>query len=40
MADLQRGEAEAPPADSYLASTAATIALAESLRHGAPVTLA
>jgi predicted dehydrogenase/threonine dehydrogenase-like Zn-dependent dehydrogenase len=33
------GEAEAPPAESYFASTRATLALAESLRTGAPVDL-
>jgi predicted dehydrogenase len=32
-----RGEVEAPPAETYFASTRATLALAESLRSGVPV---
>ena len=37
--EAARGHAEAPPAASYLASSRATLALAESLRTGAPVEL-
>ena len=33
------GRCEAPPIDSYLASTRATLALAESLRNGRPIDL-
>jgi predicted dehydrogenase/threonine dehydrogenase-like Zn-dependent dehydrogenase len=37
FAAATRGEADAPAAESYLASTRATLALAESLRTGLPV---